>query len=340
MKKLLVVLLVFLCCSVAEASKMFWASCLTGGTTGCLDAIDGSDISAGDGAIIVLDSGSTVPTAYFYRVYASSSAESSPDVISPDSNASTKRWHLTGLNIGTKNLTMTGSIGATGARITKGWFTDIESTNLPTIPLTENYLLLGNASNVAAASNSFSMTFTVTMSEYVPVSRFTDGASAPGAYGALTLTGHKINKRSFSSASSQDLTLVWHAPTSMVDGDSGTAGFQVKWRPLYVIENATAPSAGEGVVFAMSACSTGDSDAADCTLGDDSVSAYADLNGHAQYDIVFGPWTVLTVTNGAANEVWKMKLYRDHDHASDDYGQDVSLYGVEIKWQATLGNTY
>lgn len=35
--------------------------------------------------------------------------------------------------LGSNNLTMTGSIAATGARVTKGWFTDIESTNAPTV---------------------------------------------------------------------------------------------------------------------------------------------------------------------------------------------------------------
>lgn len=37
------------------------------------------------------------------------------------------------LALGTADLTMTGSIAATGSRVTKGWFTDIESTNAPTI---------------------------------------------------------------------------------------------------------------------------------------------------------------------------------------------------------------
>lgn len=37
------------------------------------------------------------------------------------------------LIMGTNSLTMTGSIAATGARVTKGWFTDIESTNMPTV---------------------------------------------------------------------------------------------------------------------------------------------------------------------------------------------------------------
>jgi len=35
--------------------------------------------------------------------------------------------------LGANNLTMTGSLAATGARVTKGWFTDIESTNMPTV---------------------------------------------------------------------------------------------------------------------------------------------------------------------------------------------------------------
>ena len=39
----------------------------------------------------------------------------------------------TTLALGANNLTMTGSLAATGARVTKGWFTDIEITNLPTI---------------------------------------------------------------------------------------------------------------------------------------------------------------------------------------------------------------
>ncbi|MFA5132880.1 MAG: hypothetical protein WC444_06165 [Candidatus Paceibacterota bacterium] len=39
----------------------------------------------------------------------------------------------TALALGSNNLTMTGSLAATGSRITKGWFTDIESTNVPTV---------------------------------------------------------------------------------------------------------------------------------------------------------------------------------------------------------------
>jgi hypothetical protein len=37
------------------------------------------------------------------------------------------------ITLGASNITMTGSIADTGARVTKGWFTDIESTNAPTV---------------------------------------------------------------------------------------------------------------------------------------------------------------------------------------------------------------
>lgn len=37
------------------------------------------------------------------------------------------------LALGSNSLTLTGSISATGARVTKGWFTDVESTNMYTV---------------------------------------------------------------------------------------------------------------------------------------------------------------------------------------------------------------
>ena len=53
---------------------------------------------------------------------------------------------LTGdLALTTHNITMTGSLGATGAgKLTKGWFTDLEITNLPTINGSTLASALGN----------------------------------------------------------------------------------------------------------------------------------------------------------------------------------------------------
>jgi hypothetical protein len=167
-----------------------------------------------------------------------------------------------------------------------------------------------------------------------------DGAAAPDALATVDLGTRQVKARTFASDSSEDLEFFWQAPADIADGDGGTAGFQVKWRPIYVITSATAPASGEGVTFALASCSSGDSDTGNCTVGDDSVVAYADLDGHAQFDIVYGAYTAMTVTDGAAGEAWMMKVYRDHDHASDDYGQVVGLIGIEIKYVRNMTNGY
>ena len=74
------------------ANKFYPAVALTGGGTGALDKIDGMDLSDLDAAMVV-----TGNKAYFYTLDDSSGAsESSPGVISPDTNAGNKRWILKG----------------------------------------------------------------------------------------------------------------------------------------------------------------------------------------------------------------------------------------------------
>jgi hypothetical protein len=64
---------------------------LTGGDAESLDSLDGSLLKNGDGAVVITTSGIT----YTYTLDEDSGAsESSPNVISPDSNAGTKRWVL------------------------------------------------------------------------------------------------------------------------------------------------------------------------------------------------------------------------------------------------------
>lgn len=63
---------------------------LTGGTATSLDGINGSSLTDGDFAYVMVSN-----VLYTYVLNASSGAtESTPDVVSPDSNAGTKRWIL------------------------------------------------------------------------------------------------------------------------------------------------------------------------------------------------------------------------------------------------------
>jgi hypothetical protein len=71
-------------------TTVYTKTALTAGTSTSLDGIDGAGLAGGDMAIVTL-SGSI----YFYVLDASNSgSESSPDLITPNSNPGTKRWVL------------------------------------------------------------------------------------------------------------------------------------------------------------------------------------------------------------------------------------------------------
>lgn len=75
------------------ANNFYGAILLSGGATGALDAIDGAGLADLDAAIVQTDG-----VVYFYSLDATSgAAESSPGIISPDTNAGTKRWILQGV---------------------------------------------------------------------------------------------------------------------------------------------------------------------------------------------------------------------------------------------------
>ena len=92
MKKLLTLALILLLIPAASygVTGSYGGTCITGGTTGCLDAIVGTNLSDGDVAFIVVSG-----LVYFYQLDADSGlAESSPGVISPNTGADAKRWIL------------------------------------------------------------------------------------------------------------------------------------------------------------------------------------------------------------------------------------------------------
>lgn len=118
-----------------------------------------------------------------------------------------------GLALGTGSLTLTGSIAATGARATKVWATDIESTNMPTVGGTAiltsltapqfTTIELGHASqNTLSASGGVlsvegvavltvaggTLTGNITLGENTSIALDPAG-SADGKYSGITVTG-------------------------------------------------------------------------------------------------------------------------------------------------------
>lgn len=88
---------IFFWANYVQAKNFYPAAALTGGGTGALDKIDGAILADGDTALVTLVGDGTYGNSFFaYVLDADSSAsESVPTVISPDTNAGTKRWVLT-----------------------------------------------------------------------------------------------------------------------------------------------------------------------------------------------------------------------------------------------------
>ena len=89
---------------------------LTGGSAGDLDAIDGTLLQNNDIAIVV----TSTPYVYIYRLNSTSgAAESSPDVIAPDTNPGNKRWILASIRAATAAI-VGGVELATSAEVVTG----------------------------------------------------------------------------------------------------------------------------------------------------------------------------------------------------------------------------
>lgn len=128
---------------------------------------------------------------------------------------------FTTLALGTGSITMTGILGATGARVTKGWFTDIESTNWPTVG--------GTAINSYSVTNSQQAAATDTNQEAI------DAAFSTFAYSNI-LTPHRN-------------LVVKYVTTSTVDIDASAvilfnaAGYARKFSNINLTVDITASGA-------------------------------------------------------------------------------------------------
>lgn len=136
------------------------------------------------------------------------------------------------ITLGTANITMTGSIAATGARVTKGWFTDIESTNMPTVG--------GTAILTSLTAPQFT-TIELGHASDTTLSRVSAGVVAIEGVNILTVAGGTLT----GSITLGENTGIALDPAGSADGKwtgitiSGTAGATVAFGDLVYLDAAT-----------------------------------------------------------------------------------------------------
>lgn len=159
--------------------------------------------------------------------------------------------------LGVNNLTMTGSLGTTGARLTKGWFTDLQVTNAIAGSIT------GNASTVTNATLTTALTVntgTITLTGNVAnTSVLTIGA------GAVSVSGINTGDQTSVTGNAGTATALQNARTIGGVSFNGTAnitvataigGFTVTGNPLAV--GNTASGAYKLEVFDTGSATTAD----------------------------------------------------------------------------------
>lgn len=139
-----------------------------------------------------------------------------------------------------------------------------------------------------------------------------------------TSTNGKVFARTFAHDSTEDVIFAVEVPEDIV------AASGVKFKVHCLVTAATGPS-NEGVAFLLSGYSIGNGDALNGTFGT-QVASTATARTDAQYDRFTTTLSgTVTITNLAAGELMMLKLERDHDHASDDYGQLIGVTGITLE---------
>jgi hypothetical protein len=121
-------------------------------------------VGGGEGSMVYPGAGVSVSTGYTWGTSLSTTGTGNVVLSASPTLSGT-------VALGTGSLTMTGSLAATGSRVLKGWFTDLEVTNLPTVnggtlktalSLTSSDVGLGNVTNESKATMFTNPDFTGT----------------------------------------------------------------------------------------------------------------------------------------------------------------------------------
>jgi hypothetical protein len=209
------------------ANNFYGAIALTGGGAGALDAIDGNVLADGDGALVI---DATNDKSYFYTLNASSgAAESSPNIIAPDSNAGNKRWIL---------VNVYGYDGSAGHYLSN-------KANKTAAPVANDLVMEDASGNLLVTGKTAASVPEVDEAiEYTATHNFNKTTLTDGATINWDLSANQICKVTLGG----NRTMA--APTNQVDGamytlfviQDGTGSRTLTWNAAFVWENAITPT--------------------------------------------------------------------------------------------------
>jgi len=174
-------------------------------------------------------------------------------------------------------------------------------------------------------------------SHFLPIDGAMDGLTAAPAAAALhTISWGQVTARKFDSAAIEDVVYQWGVPL----GWFGYAPIGLQFAVDFVITEAVAPAATEGIHFDAAIRSYADGDSLNQGAPTWSGVSISDLSGNSQHDRVVTPWTNMTWASVAEGHLANLYLRRDPTHADDDYVQDVGVTGLWVRYARRLRTEY
>ena len=155
---------------------------LIGGTAADLDSIDGAALSQDDFAMVMVGN-----IIYHYQLNATSgAAESSPNVITPDTNAGTKRWILQSVGAG---ITLAGALDPNGYSIGMDKGADIASASPLVIGTDGDYFDVTGVTGFAAMTVTANRHFFLQFDAILIMTHHATNLDLPGGANITTAAG-------------------------------------------------------------------------------------------------------------------------------------------------------
>jgi hypothetical protein len=285
--------------STALAKTAYHRTALTGNTAASLDGIDGAGLADGDFAFVMAGS-----VLYTYILDDDSgAAESSPSVISPDSNAGTKRWILQ-----SPPPASTSAAGivelATDAETSAG--TDTERAVTP--------------AGLASVYQYQTL--------YIPASAMTPATTNGAAAGTAETSSNKLNMDYLAfDTTTEEMA---HFSVVMPKGwDRGTVKFVFRWT------SATGSTAGDTVEWEVAGVAISNDDALDAALGTSQVISDTLLADNGADLQVTGATPALTIGGTPALGDTIHFVISRNVGGTDDMAEDAWLLGATLEYKLT-----
>lgn len=172
--------------------------------------------------------------------------ELSDDELTVNGNISGDGIQGTSLALGAGSLTMTGSLGSTGSRLTKGWFTDLQTTNAPIIDtLTASRLVYVGASKELVDNANITTDGTTLTAGGLKTAGYLSLGTGVGAAATPIYADYDISASSLTGLTLNTTTTKTAAPgISNIIG----LGFLSEWRPS---DDMTANRTSTGALYGL-----------------------------------------------------------------------------------------